>query len=134
MRSPCGKLFTGAEARDALELAAQFAEVAGRDSSGVQAEAFQALSEKIRGLVAPLGAPAGVAGGAPESGGAVRMIDAVQAAELRKILFRNIVQLGSFSKRLCSSEDCSNIPARLKDVMGELHFVRASLFPKDGQT
>lgn len=42
----------------------------------------------------------------------------------RQILFRMAVSLMGWSKRLCSSEDCSDIPAKLKTASQELSALR----------
>lgn len=41
-----------------------------------------------------------------------------------RVLFRNQVALTGWSKRLCSSEDCSDIPAKLKEAAHELGQLR----------
>lgn len=41
-----------------------------------------------------------------------------------RVLFRNQIALVGWSKRLCSSEDCSDIPAKLKEAAQELAQLR----------
>lgn len=49
------------------------------------------------------------------------------AMQADKLLNQASIAMGGWSKRLCSSEDCSDIPTKLKVMSGELNVLRRSL-------